>query len=102
MQRVRVDNPQRLDMRHSSQIAYAKLSFRVVLARISSTHFGAPLLRDVAAELIEQSKERGNLRADCPLSIVDLDAHSEDPGIVFLSADTQRDLQYTRDFFDRP
>jgi hypothetical protein len=39
------------------------------LLRISSTHFSAPLLRDVTAEVIEQLKERGNLRAHCPSSI---------------------------------
>src|SRR4029077_18936608 len=80
------------------------ISFCVVsaLLRISSTHFSAPLLRDVTAEVIEQLKERGNLRADCPLSIVDFDAHCPDPGIVFLAANTQRGLQDTRDFFDHP
>jgi hypothetical protein len=74
-------------------------SFCVVsaLLRISSTHFSAPLLRDVTAEVIEQVKERGNLRAGCPLSIVDFGAHCEDPGIVFLPANTQRGLQDKRE-----
>ena len=80
------------------------ISFSVVsaLLRIPSTHFSAPLLRDVTAELIEQLKERRNLRAGCPLSIVDFDAHCEDPDIVFLPANTERGLQDTRDFFDGP
>src|SRR5580658_4448667 len=72
------------------------------LLRIPSTHFSAPLLRDVAAEVIDQLKERKNLLAICPLPIVDLDAHCEDPGIVFLSTNTQRGLQDTGDFSDRP
>jgi hypothetical protein len=44
------------------------------------------LLRDVAAEVIEELKERGNLRADCPLYIVDFEAHCEDPGSSDLAA----------------
>ena len=81
-----------------------EISFCVASAvlRISSTHFGAPLLRDVTAEIVEQLKKCGNLRADSPLPIVDFDADCEDPGIVFLSANTQRGLQDTRDFFDGP
>jgi hypothetical protein len=67
------------------------------LLRISSTHFSAPLLRDVGAEDIEQLEERGDCRADSELSIVDFDEIHDDPGIGFLSADTQRALQDTRD-----
>jgi hypothetical protein len=40
--------------------------------------------------LFKQLKERGNLRADCPLCIVDFNAHCEDPGIVILRANSQR------------
>src|ERR1700722_16331352 len=72
------------------------------LLGIASTHFSAPLLRNVAAEVVHQLRERGNLLAGRPLSVVDFYAHCEDPGIVFLSANTQRGLQDTRDFFDGP
>src|SRR5215469_16988283 len=64
-------------------------------------HFSAPLFGNVAAEGIDLVKERGDCRADSPLSIVDFDDIYEDPGIVFLPADTQRGLQHPRDFFDR-
>jgi hypothetical protein len=58
--------------------------FQVVSAplRISSTHFSAPLLRDVTTEVINQLKKRENLPAICPLSIVDFDAHCEVRGLV--------------------
>jgi hypothetical protein len=80
------------------------ISFGVVsaLLRILSTHFSESLLRDVTGEIVEQLKKCGSLRADSSLPIVDFDAHCEDPGIVFLLANTQRGLQDTRDFFDRP
>jgi hypothetical protein len=45
--------------------AFRAISFCLVsaLLRISSAHFNAPLLRDVSAEVIEELKKRGNLRA---------------------------------------
>jgi hypothetical protein len=68
------------------------VSFCVVLAllRISSAHFSAPLLRDVGTENIEQLEERWYCRPDSELSIVDFDEIYDEPGIVFLPADTQR------------
>jgi hypothetical protein len=77
-------------LERNDSVAFCAVS---AFLRISSAHFSAPLPRDVAAEVIEQLKERGNLRAGCPLSVVDFDQHGEDAGIVFLSADTQRGLE---------